>query len=84
MPTVCKNGNCGNASCGFGKKRLSAFGAGANSFFIPQYTGPANIQNVGACLQNGVYYTNNAAPLMRYGNKKNSKSGGPMKIGKKK
>ncbi len=77
MPTVCKDGNCGNASCGFGKRR-SAFGAGANSFFIPQYTGPANIQNVGACLKAGGY--GNSAPSLRFGNNGNKKSKGPMTI----
>lgn len=78
----CK-GNCGSASCGFGKKKF-AFGNSANSFFVPNFTNNAKI---GECLQNGVYYPNNAAPLMRYGKKKNAfgnNGGGPMKIGKKK
>jgi len=73
----CK-GNCGSQTCAFGKKK-SAFGNTANSFFVPQYSQNAKMYE---CLQNGVYYQNNAAPLMRYGKKKNG-FGGPMKIGKK-
>lgn len=80
MSTSCKNGNCGSPSCGFGKRK-SAFGSGADAFFYKQYTGPANIQNIGSCLKAGGY--GNASPSMRYGSSSKKKSGGPMKIGSK-
>jgi len=70
--TSCKGG-CG---CAFGKNKKSAFGAGANAFFVPQYTSYSGIQNVSSCLKAGGYA--NATPSMRFGSKK----GGPMKIGK--
>jgi hypothetical protein len=58
-------------SCGCG---LSCFGASANSFFVP-------LQDPAPCLQNGLYYQNNQAPLTLasgFGKKR------AMKIGKKK
>jgi hypothetical protein len=75
----CK-GNCGSQTCGFGK-RISAFGSGADAFFNKSFTGPSNLQNIGACLKTGIY--NNKAPLVRFGNVKKTNNG-PMKIKSKK
>jgi hypothetical protein len=77
--TSCTNGNCGSKTCGFGKKKKSAFGSGADAFFGPPFTGNANIQKIGECLKNGIY--SNATPLSRFGSKSTKK--GPMKIGSK-
>jgi hypothetical protein len=67
--------------CGFGhSKKKSAFGSSANSFFMDNYAGPANINSVKNCLST-VY--NNVTPLSRFGSKQKS-SMGPMKIGSKK
>jgi len=84
--------------CGFGHKKKCGFGFGntgpvpsggknVNDFFINNFTGPANFQSVGACLEYGVYGNyaggNYAAPLVRFGSTKKS-AFGPMKIGKSK
>jgi hypothetical protein len=67
--------------CGFGhSKKKSAFGSSADSFFMGNYEGPANLKNINNCLST-VY--NNVTPLSRFGSKQKS-SMGPMKIGKKK
>ena len=69
-------------SCGCGfvhYKKKSAFGSSADSFFMGNYEGPANLNTVKKCLST-VY--NNVTPLSRFGSKQ--KSGmGPMKIIKK-
>jgi len=76
----CKNGSCNNASCKFGgSKKGFAFGKGADKFFVPSFSGPASINSVGSCLQNGVYYQNNVAPLMRFGTSKRPLKNGAMK-----
>ena len=72
----CK-GNCG---CGFGK-RTSAFGKGADAFFANSFSGPTSINSINKCLS-GMYYSNNKAPISRFGASK--KSNGPMKIKNKK
>jgi hypothetical protein len=66
--------------CGFGHSRKSAFGAGADKFFVNNFTGPASINTVKNCLQYGYQ---NVVPLTRFGKTKFG-SNGPMKIGKKK
>ena len=73
----CK-GNCGSNSCGFGKKKKSAFGSGADAFFNKSFTNSASINSVSSCLNNGVY--NKPTALSRFGSTKH----GPMKIGKTK
>ncbi len=68
MPS--KKSNCG---CGFGHRR-TCFGAGADTFF-------QGLPDPRPCLQNGLYYQNNQAPLTLasgFGQKRS------MKIGKKK
>ena len=77
--TSCTNGNCGSKTCGFGKKKKSAFGSGADAFFSQPFTGNASLQKMGECLQSGVY--SNVTPLSRFGSKMGK---GPMKIGKSK
>ena len=69
--------SCG---CGFGhSKKKSAFGSSADSFFMGNYEGPANLNTVKKCLST-VY--NNVTPLSRFGSKQ--KSGmGTLKIIKK-
>jgi len=91
MPTP--NKPCG---CGFGHKKKCGFGFGntpVSSFFVKDFTGRADIQNIGGCLEYGVYGNyaggNNAAPLLRFGSTRkfgNMKMSIPKKsnLGKKK
>jgi hypothetical protein len=68
--------DCG---CGFGHNRKSAFGSGANAFFDKKITVP----QVSACLQKSIYYTDNAAPLVRFGSARKTRFGA-MSISSKK
>jgi len=72
-----KKPDCG---CGFGHNRKSAFGSGANAFFDKKITVP----EVSECLQKGLYYQVNAAPLVRFGSARKTRMGGPMTISSKK
>jgi hypothetical protein len=64
--SLCKNGNCGNQSCGFGSKRKYAFGNSVDKFFVMPFTGPASVNSVGGCLNKNIY--NSSVPLSRFGN----------------